>query len=152
MKKLNFIQANKEISEHEINAVEKELGIKLPTDYRQFLLANNGGLPEECIFDIPNLGQSSLVFYGVHTGEEHSDFLLACMAYRNRLPGNSFPVGFDPGGNLICLVAEDKHDWALYFWDHERDNSPPELSKMYRLADSFSDFIDSLQYEENEAW
>lgn len=152
MKNLNFTLSNKDVDESDITAAENEIGFDFPATYRQFILSNNGGLSTECIFDIPNRGKSSVVFYGIHTGKDHSDLVITQKAYKHRLPDHVLPIGVDPGGNLICLAAEVGNEWKVYFWDHEQENSPPELSRMYKLANSFSEFIDSLQYEDNESW
>lgn len=152
MKTLSFVKSNRGITEHEFDLAEAKLGVALPADYRLFLLAHNGGLPSECIFDIPGRGESSVVFYGIGVGDVHDDLLSACSAYARRLPDNAIPVGFDPGGNQICLVKMHDEGWAVFFWDHETDGGPLERLKMWWLADSFSEFIDFLRFEDNQAW
>ncbi len=149
MKKLNFIEKNKQVTESEISNAEKMIGVVFPSDYRAFLLSDNGGLATECIFEVPDYGQSSIVFYGIETGEEYSDLYSSCEAYKARLPDKVVPIGFDPGSNLICIYIEDGSIW---YWDHEKENDPPTLSNMKQLQPSFADFVDSLEYEDNEDW
>lgn len=151
MKNLKFIRQNNSVSKHEISFVETELGIEFPKSYRDFLLKYNGGLSEEGVFDIPNRGHSSIIFYGINTKNDYSDLLINYKAYKDRLPKNVIPIGFDPGGNLVCiLMLIDGH--KLYFWDHEVENNPPSLTKMFWIGDDFSNFVDSLQKEDTEVW
>lgn len=152
MKSLNFVKSNPAIDEHELKVIEGMLGVSFPSDYRTFLLTNNGGLASECIFEIPGRGQSSVVFYGVNAANIQDDLLAACESYASRLPSKTVPIGFDPGGNQICLYFDQERGCAVYFWDHEIEARSFDLLNMWRLADNFSDFIDSLQFEDNEAW
>lgn len=151
MKELTFTQTNEPVSIGAVTNAETILGVTFPNSYREFLLKHNGGLSKEGIFSIPNYGQSSIIFLGIGTGEEFSDLVLNYQAYKKRLPENVIPIGFDPGGNLICLVSI-RDDWSIYFWDHETENTLADISKMFRIADNFSEFIDSLQEEDNETW
>jgi hypothetical protein len=149
LKKLKFIITNRSIDKRELRELEERLMMKLPNSYIEFLLTNNGGLPTECTFDISDYNQSSIVFYGVNTGDEHSDLLVNYEAYEKRLPEKILPIGFDPGSNLICLSISDG---KILFWDHEKENFPPELTKMDVINKSFEVFIETLEYEENEEW
>jgi hypothetical protein len=151
MRELHFIHSNNSISENELIKTESELQIRFPDSYRDFLLKHNGGLSEEGVFDIQNRGQSSIIFYGINTGEDYSDLVINFIAYRKRLPDDTVPIGFDPGGNLICLVKING-DWKVFFWDHEVENDPPEISKMFFIKNSFSEFINCLESEDAENW
>lgn len=152
MKKLVFIEENMPTDRSAISAAEKESGLSFPTAYRDFLLSGNGGLSEECVFDIPGRGQSSLIFFGLNTGSEFNDAFANFIAYKNRIPSSAFPIGADPGGNLVCLLCDGPETGAVFFWDHERVDIKASISDMYRLATGFEEFVDTLQYENNESW
>ena len=49
---INIYEAQQSLTEDKLLTVEKKFGIKLPHDYRVFLLKNNGGWPEPEGFDI----------------------------------------------------------------------------------------------------
>lgn len=151
MKDLTFVERNNPVDKHAISLVEDQVGYEFPEDYREFLLKYNGGLADEGVFDIPGRGQSSVIFFGINTKKSHSDLVLNFNDYRFRLPEKSIPIGFDPGGNLICLVLIDG-EWKVYFWDHEKENDPPAVCNMVLLNESFSEFIHSLKSEDNEVW
>lgn len=152
MKKLTFIEVNNSTNRAAIAKAEAKTDLSLPPTYREFLLDRNGGLSEECLFEIPGRGQSSLVFLGIDTGHEYTDAVATFFAYIERLPDSVFPIGVDPGGNLICIVCKGPETGAVYFWDHERMGSKSTMQDMNRLAHTFEDFVDNLQYENNEAW
>lgn len=151
MRDLTFTERNNPVDQRAISMAESQVGYEFPEDYREFLLRYNGGLAEEGVFDIPGRGQSSVIFFGVDTKESYSDLVLNFNDYKFRLPEKSIPIGFDPGGNLICLVHIGG-EWKVYFWDHEKDNDPPVVANMLLLNESFSKFVDSLEGEDNEAW
>lgn len=152
MTRLEFVEVNDSVGEPQIISMENDLGLSLPESYKSFILEHNGGLPARCLFDIPGRGQSSVVFYGIQTDEAHNDLSKAFFAYKDRLPEDTLPIGFDPGGNLVCLVLGGEEEGKIYFWDHEVENTPPSLEKMWCLANSFEAFLRSLQYEDNEVW
>jgi hypothetical protein len=152
VKKLHFVQPNPLVDEAGVAMAERNLGLSLPQEYRGFIVENNGGLSSEGVFDIPGRGQSSIVFYGIRTGHDYSDLVVAYTGYRHRLPDGIVPIGFDPGGNLVCLSVDGEDAGKVWFWDHEKESNPPTRQSLYWLADSFGSFVDSLQFEEIESW
>lgn len=151
MRELTFTKQNNPVDPAAISKAEDRIGYAFPDDYIRFLLRYNGGMAKEGIFEIPGRGQSSVIFFGVDTKESYSDLVLNFDDYKFRLPAKTLPIGADPGGNLVCLVMIND-DWWVYFWDHEKENSPPTVANMFLLNGSFSEFIDSLEIEDNDEW
>lgn len=151
MREMLCIERNSPSNKQAISDAETHIGMRFAKDYREFLLKYNGGLFEEGIFDIPARGKSSVIFFGIGTNEEHSDLVHNFEAYKSRLPNNTVPIGFDPGGNLVCM-AFDEGRWDVFFWDHEEENNPPKLENMVLLKCSFTSFIEALEKEEGEVW
>ncbi|MNI49623.1 SMI1 / KNR4 family protein [compost metagenome] len=49
-----------------------------------------------------------------------------------------------PGGNLICIGTDEEFTGKVYFSDHEEEpEDPDDMSNVYLLANSFSDFLES---------
>jgi cell wall assembly regulator SMI1 len=107
------------IDEATIQVLEQELGIQLPSDYRQFLLTHNGGRPTAAEFPLPGVPLNTSVidwFYGIHKGRERDYNLRA--AYddlKDRMHANFFPIACDPGGNQICLSVAGEDRETVYF-------------------------------------
>src|SRR5260221_2493440 len=89
---------------------EKSFNIKLPQNYREFLLRHNGGRPEPSVFKIkeyPSNDNIGVVDTFLGISEKSEDSLQNYIkAYSNRLPKNIIPIAYDPGGNLICISIE----------------------------------------------
>ena len=91
------------------------------------------------------------VLFGHAPGDAY-DLLRNHEAYEGRIPAELLAVGNDPGGNLICLAVRGGKRGAVYFWDHEGEGPPGEAgySNVYPVAESFGEFIESLEAEDTE--
>ncbi|MBZ2401119.1 SMI1/KNR4 family protein [Erwinia amylovora] len=135
------------VSEQELVKLENLLGINLPKDYRGFLKKHNGGYPEPDGFDFASGDDGSSVdkFFGISDSKTESIFEYYS-TYKDRIPGNYFPVAKDPGGSLI-LVEIGRDTSSVYFWDHEseaEDGDIPGMDNVHLISPSFDEFIDNL--------
>ncbi len=149
-----------------IAAFERHVGHSLPAEYRDFLLAHNGGRPvpdaftltvgnrrpEEnlvmCFFPLRDL---SLGTVEVEDLGELRTWPLHCAwddlqddlenLYETTLDPPLLPVGTDGSCNYISLVLSGDRAGAVVFLDHETAEDWP-------LAPSFSAFLDSLRPRE----
>jgi hypothetical protein len=127
---------------------EARLGAALPADYRQFLLANNGGelVPDEII--LPGQGQpfaSMGPLFGLHDGPESLEAV--CDNVEGLIPAEVLAFGEDVGGNLLCIGIRGGHRGKVFFWDHNRSfpgEDEPGWSGMTLLAGSFEEFVAAL--------
>lgn len=61
--------------------------------------------------------------------------------------GKIIPFGRDPGGNLICFdYRSNEIDPTIIYYDHELE--PNDSGNFVKIADSFTDLIDSLYSED----
>lgn len=138
------------LTEAQIEAVEKQLGAKLPQDYKSFLLAHNGGRPEPCVFPISDFPDSTLDILNRFLaigGGPFDDLMDYVRTYRDRIPPNLLPIAYDPGGNVICLSLYGSDRGRVYLWLHEYETDEaeqPTYDNVYVLANSFSDLLASL--------
>jgi len=134
----------------DIAELERKLGISFPFDYKNFLLAHNGGHPTPDSFSIKGEaeGSKSMIqgFFGIQAGE-YDNLFDTMQRYHSRVPANFLPIAYDPGGNLICLSVAGEDMGKVYFWDHEEEaeeGEPPSYDNVYFVADSFNDLLNSL--------
>ena len=146
-----ILDSQQPLSESDIAEVESRLGFRLPAQYRDFLLAHNGGRPEPRRFAISSEkpDDRSVVhwFFCVKEGNAY-DLLTWARRTADRIPPELLPVAIDPFGNLICLSVSGVNVGKVYFWDHEkeaREGEPPGYDNVYLVADSFQEFLDSLE-------
>lgn len=140
------------LSEQKLRDSETTWGVDLPTSYRQFLLRTNGGSPEAYRFKFKasTKGSNIRFFLGV-TDDRDVSIDAYLKRFKGRLPSRFFPIGFDSGGNLICISVSESDLGKIYFWDHEleadtEEGEDPETAKnTVLIADSFDQFLAGLQ-------
>jgi hypothetical protein len=59
------------------------------------------------------------------------------------------PIASDPFGNSILLEITRANRGRIWFWDHEKSGEPDKGVSL--LANTFTDFINSLVMVNNEA-
>lgn len=140
-----------QISERDIERIERTLSIKFPSDYRVFLLKTNGGIA--CgSFDCLD-GEHSCVgsFYPIDANDDQ-DILKANEARKSRLPKDFVAIANDyGGGDEICIDCTPGETFGnVYFWDHEMEADPsqgmtPETAgNIHLIAPSFTKFLECL--------
>jgi hypothetical protein len=145
------------LSEVRLNDYEAWLGYSLPADYREFL-RDYGGITARAIYPLKDERrnrESIFVFFDMHNPEQmerHGDpFELECVPTMRRVlaieedveevnypPRELLMIGIDQGGNQIYLALAGLHPGKVFFWQNCED--------IYFVADSFDEFMQSLQY------
>jgi hypothetical protein len=130
----------------ELNDFEIANNIKLPNDYRNFLLEFNGGKP------IPNRNENpdTIVTYilGMHNGDYYASLYKHIDMFKDRLPLSTFPIATDPFGNLFIMSVHSGGYGHIYFWDHEGEPEYQDghyVGNCSFVAYSFSEFINNLK-------
>lgn len=120
------------ITGEQLNDVEKRLRLRLPDDYRRFLLESNGCVPESNIFYIEGENNSGVrEFFSIDQAIDEKT------AMEDRIPPPALPIADDECGNLICLKYSNA-GWCVVFWDHETE-------QVFELAESFDGFLQCLR-------
>lgn len=138
-----------------LTALEEGIGERLPEDYREFLIACNGG----------SLG-GRLWFYQAgsalpdaaphHVGgirpERPFSLLAQLHALHGRIPLDLMWIMDDAFGHGICLGVAGEARGRVYFWDHEKAPSAGEwdgrletAANVRLLAASFTEFVAGLE-------
>lgn len=143
-----------------ISKFETMLNIVLPDDYKIFMIDSNGGMPEEdWVFDfndsITNTKKRSLIqnFFVIYLEDnfEVDNLKNVCNQLWNdrAISRSMFPFAEDPAGNFICISLKENDCGTVYFCDHEYEDAETEYMMRSKIADSFSDFINSLYIDED---
>lgn len=134
------------LSEEEVQAFERELGNRLPEDYREFLLRHNGGRPTPDTCPIPGHPESPTdvqVLFGLTRSIMTSTLAWNLEMLREEHgPSDTLPIACDSFGHIYCLWVAGRKRGVVEYLD--RDGDPP---RFYRVARSFSEFLGSLQDE-----
>jgi hypothetical protein len=128
-------------NEFAVAAFEKQLGVRLPEDYRHFLLACNGGDPVDGEFAVPGWGSTIVhFFYGLNTGYRAYNLDWVRSVLEDVFPDSVIPVACDPGGYKVALGIRRRAEGKVYFWDRG-----DQLKELVRVAPSFDSFVYGLK-------
>ena len=125
----------------EIQRVEAALDVKFNREYVEFICRNNGGKPDENIYDIPPDNNSNI--HGVIPLDE---LIYEHSLFEDRTGPHIIPVMFDGCGNFICMDMSGAGDGDIYFLDHE----VPGREALTLLAPSLDAFLDSVRPDDLE--
>lgn len=134
-----------------MKSLEIDFEIKLPNEYREFLLKYNFCKvdPKDFDFTLPNEnieGSSIDFFYGLNTNKDnlYQSLRFAYSTFQGRMPAVFKPIGSDPFGNQIIINLEHGSIW---FWDHEMEmdeGKEPTMENIYFITPNFNLFLNSL--------
>lgn len=120
------------ISQEAVKKIEIKLDIKLPNDYKDFLLKNDGAIPSDNIFEV-NANIDSGVNGFIPLDQVNKEMRKLDSVYFSKV----VPIAWAEGGNYIYMSLIEKR--GIYFWDHE------EPHKVYHIASCFDDFLNLLK-------
>jgi hypothetical protein len=140
-----------QVTESQLNDLEKYLGVKFSQAYRDFMLITNGGIPLHGCFDSKDGTESSSVnFYSVSPGDNF-DMAENNDARTGRFPRGFVSIGADGNGNEICLDCNEGQTYGqVFFWDHDDEadqaqgETPETVKNIHLLGDSFTEFLEGL--------
>lgn len=136
---ISWMFTEEPLAKIKIIEVEKIFGFKLPDDYVQCVMKNNGGFPEPNSFDCDD-GSIEMVFNNLisFTNED-----LNIGMFTEFVSQKLIPFARDPFGGLLCFDYCDKEELPkVIFYDCE------EMKKT-SVCDSFSDLLERLYALEN---
>jgi hypothetical protein len=151
---VNLETAFPPIAESDLVEFEQATGLRLVPQYRNFLLAHNGGRPDDNVVDVPGLGEVAVNdFLGLMPGDSY-DLRSGLEVYEGRIPAGSLPVAEDPGGNLFLLALGGESTGAVYYWDHEDEPADgaadwSDFGNVHEVAGSFDEFLSRLRPAED---
>lgn len=139
------------ITEERLAAFEASNGLKLPKDYRKFLLSHNGGRPVRDTFPIAGHREEESdvsFFYGldypINSLELQWMFEMNDGYFSDPAFENFFQIAHDGFNDKICLDLSEERFGTVVFVDMVpmwKDHTEKDI---YVIADSFSAFLDML--------
>jgi hypothetical protein len=131
------------LNEQTVIDFERQYGIVLPSDYRAFLIANHGGLPDPNFYWVGTSGWGSGIetLYGFREGSYSlRDYFDAREVLG--ISADLMAIGDDGSGSLLAIGIAGQRFGQLYYLDCEFEAGAPERELF--LAASFDDFLERL--------
>ncbi len=146
----------KKLTKDSLEHFEKKLGFSLPSDYKDFMLEDNGGTPEEDLaFSFIDVTTNSTnnsdlrEFFVLYEDEDNDNFddilrIYNSMVSEKLIPPFFLPIGDDSGGNPICMNLSEDEYGSILFCDHELENKDTGFLASSKIANSFTEFLRGL--------
>lgn len=143
---------NKNVTIAEINLLEKEMDIILPADYKEFLMKNNGGIPEGIqMFSFCEMDPENGKIYDMEADiQNFSSISEIPFFYKNLVGAGAIPAKYisiacDSCGNEILLCVNEFENYGkVFFGNHEVYKPGTNYFNLSLVADSFSEFLEKI--------
>lgn len=147
---LKMIDAGPFVTDLDIKRLEKKCKVNLPSAYKAFLLNYNGGHCDPAYFPLVGFKNNPVghiqLFYSINHPIECCSPGWNYETFLGRMPSGFFPFACEDGGNILCLSLIGNDSGAVYYWDHDAETNPPTFDNVYKVADSFEAFLDSIHF------
>ena len=129
---ISRFECKKNNIEEELLILEQEYDIKLPGQYRRFLIKYNGGWTPKTEFKCGEESSDLRAFLGL--GDVPYSIIKE-VVMSDWIERQLFPIAVDSFGNYIAIGIYEKSG-NIYFCDHEKNYKPTQI------ANTFKEFID----------
>lgn len=142
----NWDRCNPPVDDSRVEAVERSLAVRFPTDYRSCVKQCHGGRPAKREFDVHAAGlkfRSSLAVLLSFSEENSENILNTCKDLEGQLPKGIVPFAEDGGGDYMCFdfrSNETADNPGIIYWHR---SGLPENEFSF-LANTFSEFLGIL--------
>lgn len=157
MKLLNSVSS---VTISYISELEKKLKIKFPNEFKNFIVENNGGIPEQdMLFDfydeVSETENTSVIrrFFSIYDDERDENRydlvkIYKTMVIEKAISDRLIPIADDPAGNPICLSISEKDFGVVYYLNHEFEDVDTGFLIQSKISDDFSQFLKDLYEDE----
>jgi len=150
------------VTSQAIGAIEREMGVSLPEDYRSFLLVANGGIffgsPQFRYWTSASDGSRNVevahlrIICGLDPRNEDLEIRsLRCSqewyGFNEEVPPKYVAIGHPHHHAVICISTAGDDAGAVYIWEPAELGVPGDFPEeyLYRIAGSFHEFLESLE-------
>lgn len=143
---LDLQGSNRPVTEEEIKTIMDSFNISVPKALVDFYAVSNGGFCERNTFFIDDDGYKINEFLPFGIGADSIEGTYKDVFIKNdEMPDNLVPFAVDAGGDYFCFDSSKSGFGRIFFFESEYYDDP-DRSMVY-LSESFSDFIDKLEFD-----
>jgi hypothetical protein len=150
---VNIENSFEDITNIEISKFEEKYNLKLPLEYKEFLLKSNGGKPCPRKFtstDHKIISRVMMFFPLTNAIPYNLAFYYETYGIGKMIPENLLPIGEDPIKNLVCLSLDKKSFGAILYWNKDDEEyrrskkAKPSYKCFNHISNNFTNFLNSL--------
>jgi cell wall assembly regulator SMI1 len=139
---VEYVRREPPASPELVARLEQQLGRALPPEYRDYLLAQDGGR-------LDNNDRHVNTVFGLGEVPDWASMWRKLNVYEGRVPAWLLPVAYDDGGNLYAVSLRPEDFGTVWFWDHEGepeyDDDPPTEDNIELVAKDWAGFLAGLE-------
>lgn len=141
---MTFDDPGPSLSTKDIERIEHELGVKLPTPVAKKYAESNGGEPDRYVLDMKGVSTVVTEFLPLHADERmNASRSYRLLVLRRKIVARHFfPFAIDGGGDYFFVDTTSEDGCVLFF---RADEDPGE--ELLDLGVSFEEFWSLLSYE-----
>ena len=142
------------VNSDQLDGIERSLNLRLPAEYRSFLLRTNGGVPEPRWFHYIAIDEDEgtrrrqkgkiAQFYSASRAEARSGQVNSLVTLYQNWSYFDFPwllpiaeVEDALEGGFLCIAVEGENEGRIYYWPEQEMGE----ETLHRVADSFNSFL-----------
>lgn len=148
---MDLTDSGPRLRKKDLDKLEKDKNIKLPEDYRNFLLQNNGGITQtevEFFLDEdrymrktePGCGIDIQYFYSLDKIRETYEKMVS----EESIAPSFIPIACDSYGDQILLQSQNEPEKGVFFAGCESAAGRNGLWPLVKITDSFTEFLGML--------
>jgi hypothetical protein len=145
------------VNSDQLDKIERSLNLRLPAEYRSFLMRTNGGVPEPRWFHYIAIDEDEgtrrrqegkiAQFYSASRAEARSGQVNSLVTLYQNWSNFDFPwllpiaeVQDALEGGFLCIAVEGENEGRIYYWPEQEMGE----DTLHRVADSFNSFLTLL--------
>lgn len=144
---MTFLETSPAISDFDISAIESDLGVIFPNDFRAHYLSANGGYPEA---DIYKWSDGSLTTINTFFSIMYEGFTSLEKTYKNLILSEKYlPIGIipfctDDGGNFFCISCRERDYGYVYYCNNDNYNMLNNEDSLIKIEENFASFLENI--------
>ncbi|OCG57090.1 SMI1/KNR4 family protein, partial [Gilliamella sp. Imp1-1] len=158
----NFYDYEKKLTDKDLNACEKKLGITIPDSLKQLYLNCNGGMVYKDIWKttVPPYKLQVFNFIPIKYNKAFKndpDFIMEGIAFKHwddkKLPKELLPFARDLSNGFLCININTGaiYQYLRLEWDDTLNTEQNLKKNSIYLSDSLENFLNSLIYDEEQS-
>lgn len=146
---LHFYDEGAPLDDAQLDTFEQQVRVRLPAEYRAFLMEHNGGRvrPRKLRMEAGAYSTGSVQYFlsvgpPTHVEQDWADLKdPACP----RMPPEHIPIAECEGGDYLTMVIDGPKRGQIFYWSHEEEGDETyTYDNLYFVAASLEDLLAGL--------